>query len=173
MFGESIERPGMDQTQLRQTLSKLGRAKRALALSTNDADTCQHVDYAKERTIMNNRYSSRTPVKCVVTFSADGVVGEGRVLNLSVPGCLIETSANLKIGQYLHLQLRFSEGHAPLRIALAVVRRIGGMLAGLELIRMSNEDQLRLRYIVGYQDSRKVISTTWSEAIVLMGGDSW
>ena len=70
---------------------------------------------------MNNRYSSRTPVKCVVTFSADGVVGEGRVLNLSVPGCLIETSANLKVGQYLHLQLRFSEGPAPLRIALAVV----------------------------------------------------
>ena len=59
---------------------------------------------------MNNRYSSRTPVKCVVMFSADGVVGEGRVLNLSVPGCLIETSANLKVGQYLHLQLRFSEG---------------------------------------------------------------
>ena len=122
---------------------------------------------------MNNRYSSRTPVKCVVMFSADGVVGEGRVLNLSVPGCLIETSANLKVGQYLHLQLRFSEGHAPLRVALAAVRRIEGMLAGLELIRMSNEDQFRLRYIIGYKEPHKVTSATWSEAIVLMGGDSW
>ncbi len=122
---------------------------------------------------MNNRYSSRTPVKCVVTFSADGVVGEGRVVNLSVPGCLIETSATLKVGQYLHLQLRFSESHAPLRIALAVVRRLGGMLVGLELIRMSTEDQCRLRHIVGYKDFRHGISTTWSEAIVLLGGDAW
>lgn len=121
---------------------------------------------------MNNRYSSRTPVKCVLTFAADGVVGEGRVLNLSVPGCLIETSTKLKVGQYLHLQLRFSDGHAPLRIALAVVRRIEGVLVGLELIRMSNEDQFRLRSIVGHKESRKVTSTTWSEAIVLSGCDS-
>ena len=122
---------------------------------------------------MNNRYSLRTPVKCVVMFSADGVVGEGRVVNLSVPGCLIATSNKLKVGQYLHLQLRFSDGHAPLRIALAAVRRIEGVLAGLELIRMSDEDQLRLRHIIGYKEPRKVASTAWSEAIVLSGADSW
>lgn len=123
--------------------------------------------------IMNNRYSSRTPVKCLVTFSADGVVGEGRVLNLSVPGCLIETSSKLKVGQYLHLQLRFSDGHAPLRIALAAVRRIEGPLAGLELIRMSTDDQFRLRYIIGYKDPRALTRTTWTEAVVLSGGDLW
>jgi hypothetical protein len=106
-------------------------------------------------------------------FSADGVVGEGRIVNLSVPGCLIATSTKLKVGQYLHLQLRFSEGHAPLRIALAAVRRIEGMLAGLELIRMSNEDQFRLREIIGYKEPRKVTGATWSEAIVLSGCDSW
>jgi hypothetical protein len=109
----------------------------------------------------------------MVAFSADGVVGEGRVLNLSVPGCLIETSINLKVGQYLHLQLRFLEGHAPLRIALAVVRRIEGVRAGLELIRMSKEDQCRLRSIIGYKERRKLASTIWSEPVVLSGCDSW
>ncbi len=36
MLRESIERPRTYQTQLRQTLSKLGNPKGALALSTND-----------------------------------------------------------------------------------------------------------------------------------------
>jgi hypothetical protein len=122
---------------------------------------------------MNKRYSSRMPVECSVTLVADGFVGEGRVLNLSVPGCLIETSTRLEVGQYLRVHLQFQNDQIPLRIALAAVRRVEGAKVGLELIRMSHEDRLRLRHIVGYHEPRKPSNPSWSEAVVLSGGESW
>jgi hypothetical protein len=128
-------------------------------------------DFRKEA--MKQRYSPRTATECSISFTGDGVVGEGRVLNLSVPGCLIETSTSLKLGQYLRLHLSFSNGYPSLRIALAAVRRIQGMKVGIEMIRMSAEDAYRLRSLVGYHEPQRKHSAVWSDGVVLSGGETW
>jgi PilZ domain len=95
---------------------------------------------------MNARYSMRTPVTGTAAIDdANGVHGQGRVLNLSVPGCLLETSLLLHVGQPVQLTMTFSDGKA-MNVGLAVVRWIKERRAGMEFIRMSVQDQVHLRW---------------------------
>ena len=95
---------------------------------------------------MNPRYSVRTSVAgTVVIDDANGVHAQGRVLNLSVPGCLLETSLHLHVGQPVQLTMTFSDGKA-MNVGLAVVRWIKERRAGMEFIRMSLDDQAHLRW---------------------------
>lgn len=55
-------------------------------------------------------------------------------------------------------------------VALAAIRWVNGNQAGVELIRMTEEDQLRLRSFVGVGTRRPVPSQTWSEKVMCMGG---
>ena len=41
---------------------------------------------------MKTRYSARKATTCKVTLSCGARVGEGQILDLTVPGCLIETA---------------------------------------------------------------------------------
>jgi hypothetical protein len=97
---------------------------------------------------MKVRYGPRVPVNFPVTFSSEGRVGHGLALNVSVPGCLLETRLKLRVGQSLQLLLPFDGNVSPLRIGLAVVRWTEPPRAGLEFIRMSAPDQERLRVYV-------------------------
>jgi hypothetical protein len=90
------------------------------------------------------------------------------VLDLSVPGCLLETGLHLKVGQSLRLKLTVASGK-PLGITLAVVRWVNGRRAGIEFIRMSKEDQARLRRHAGYVEKRRGGGSLWSEPITLTG----
>jgi hypothetical protein len=93
---------------------------------------------------MTARYSSRKTIDCKVSIISQGILGHGRVLDLSVPGCLFETGVHLQAGQSLQLKLVFPTGK-PLTVTLAIVRWINGAKAGVEFIRMSQEDQALLR----------------------------
>jgi hypothetical protein len=94
------------------------------------------------------RYGPRVPVNFPVTFSSDGLIGYGHALNLSIPGCLLETSLKLRTGQALQLLLQVLGEALPLRVGLAVVRWVQAPKAGLEFIKMSPADQERLRTYV-------------------------
>jgi hypothetical protein len=52
-------------------------------------------------------------------------------------------------------------------VTLAIVRWINGAKAGIEFIRMSEEDQARLRWHVGFAE--KLRSLAWSERIMCTG----
>lgn len=41
---------------------------------------------------MQARYSQRIEIECAAMFAGDRAIGEGRVLDLSLPGCLLESS---------------------------------------------------------------------------------
>jgi hypothetical protein len=45
---------------------------------------------------MKARYSSRKAVECTACIAAEELAGKGRALDLSVPGCLLETGLRLK-----------------------------------------------------------------------------
>ncbi len=117
---------------------------------------------------MKKRYTKREPIQSTCILSCDGMIGQGQLVNLSIPGCLLNTNMNLKVGQYVDLRLSFATSRTPLQIKLAAVRWVKGGQAGVEFIRMSEADQARLRLLAGYIEKRTP-QQTWSERVVCMG----
>ena len=117
---------------------------------------------------MTARYSRRRTIQGNACIAAEGLVGNGRVLDLSVPGCLLETGLHLKVGQSLRLRLTYA-GWKPLTVSLAIVRWVNGRQAGIEFIRMPEEDQAALRWQVSFQDPRHTTRAGWSEPVVWTG----
>ncbi len=116
---------------------------------------------------MNPRYSERKATSAKVTLSAGARVGEGQVLDLTVPGCLLQTAMPLERGQDVQLLVYLNELR-PMRINLGIVRWVSGKTAGIEFIRMSGADQERLRAFIGYKPQLKV-SSSWAETPLCVG----
>jgi len=90
---------------------------------------------------MNNRYRKRVQLRAWVLFSNDGVFGEGRVLDLTAPGCQIESSQKVLPGQYLELRILLPGETSLLTVRLAAVRWVREMRFGAEFIRMAKTEQ--------------------------------
>jgi hypothetical protein len=118
---------------------------------------------------METRYSQRISVACSVIFAGDGGVGEGRVLDISLPGCLLESAAALKSGDYVQLRLFLPDLQVPLHVPLAAVRWVEGNRVGLEFIRTSVEEQTRLESFVRGRSRNADKHAAWTEAIVVVG----
>jgi hypothetical protein len=123
---------------------------------------------------MKARYTQRISVACSVIFSGDGGVGEGRMLDVSLPGCLLESAAALKAGDYVQLRLFLPDLQHPLHVPLAAVRWVEGNRIGLEFIRTSQEEQTRLEQFVRRRSGNAGRQAAWTEGIVVVGasGDS-
>ena len=118
---------------------------------------------------MKTRYSQRISVACSVIFAGDGGVGEGRVVDVSLPGCLLESAATLKSGDYVQLRLFLPDLQTPLHVPLAAVRWVDGNRVGLEFIRTSVEEQIRLESFVRGRSRIAGKQAGWTEAIVVVG----
>lgn len=94
------------------------------------------------------RYGPRIAVACDVTLVGEHFHGEGRVLDVSLPGCLLESPHPVQVGDYLELRVFLPDRAYPLRIPLAAVRWVHGTLAGLEFIQSSPDDQARLNEFI-------------------------
>ena len=110
---------------------------------------------------MNPRYSERKLTSAKVTLSAGPRVGEGQVLDLTVPGCLLQTAMPLERGQDVQLLIYRNE-FRPMRINLGVVRWVYWKMAGIEFIRMSADDQEWLRLFIGHKQQMR-LSVKWGE----------
>ncbi len=117
---------------------------------------------------MIQRYSNRKLTTCKATLSCGGRVGEGHLLDLTVPGCLLETALLLERGQPVQLRV-YLDKHRPMRVDLGIVRWAQGGKAGIEFIRMAGDDQLRLRFYVGHVEKRPRPSTSWDEVPLCVG----
>lgn len=117
---------------------------------------------------MKTRYSHRKATTCKVILSCGARVGEGSVMDLTVPGCLLETALLLERGQGVQLRV-YLDPHRPIRIDLGIVRWAQDGKAGIEFIRMAETDQIRLRFYVGYIEQRPRPSTSWGEAPLCVG----
>jgi hypothetical protein len=118
---------------------------------------------------MKARYSQRVSVACSVIFSGEGGVGEGRMLDVSLPGCLLESAAALKCGDYVQLRLFLPDFQSPLHVPLAAVRWVEGNRVGLEFIRTSREEQSRLEQFVRRKSRGAGRHAAWTEGIVVVG----
>ena len=117
---------------------------------------------------MTPRYSARKSTTCKVTLSCGARVGEGQIVDLTVPGCLLETSVVLERGQAVQLRI-YLDKHRPMRVDLGIVRWASNGKAGIEFIRMAGDDQVRLRFYVGHIEKRTRLSSSWSEAPLCVG----
>lgn len=101
--------------------------------------------------IREARYSERLALQCSIIFANGTETGEGRVLDVSVPGCLVESLVPVKVGDYLQLRLLLPDHQPALFVSLAAVRRVQGLRFGLEFIGMKEKDRVRLNRFVALQ----------------------
>jgi hypothetical protein len=124
--------------------------------------------YCTKEGFVRPRYSDRKPTTCKVTLSCGARVGEGQILDLTVPGCRLETAVLLEAGQSVQLRI-YLDKQRPMRIDLGVVRWADRGKAGIEFVRMSQDDTLRLRFFVGHIDKRRRVAEGWSVAPLCVG----
>ena len=122
---------------------------------------------------MTHRYSERVSVDCSVMFAGENVVAEGRILDLSLPGCLLQSSKQMSAGQYIQLRLFLPDNQTPLHVTLAAIRWADGSRLGIEF--MSEGDGKRLADVVnGFTEKiRKLGPLGEAEALsdVVVGED--
>ena len=90
------------------------------------------------------RYNERLTMRCPVVFAGRSYIGEGYVLNLTAPGCLVESPCPANRGDYVQLKMVLPGLKAPFYVELAAVRWKQGEQFGLEFIQMSEADQVSL-----------------------------
>jgi hypothetical protein len=90
---------------------------------------------------MNGRYKERIPIKARALVVINSLLSEGRVLDITAPGCLIESSRVVSMGQYLHLTIFLPRLNSPLVVRLGAVRWVKGKQFGVEFIRMDQSEQ--------------------------------
>ncbi|MDH4186228.1 MAG: PilZ domain-containing protein [Nitrospira sp.] len=99
------------------------------------------------------RYCERVHTRFPVVFANDDYVGEGTVLNVSVPGCAIHSLNPVAPGSYIEMRMLVPDAAAPLKVGLAKVRWSEGPLFGVEFIQMLGEEQIRLGRLVKRQST--------------------
>ena len=90
---------------------------------------------------MRGRYKKRVQYEALANFSNNDLTGQGRVIDLTVPGCQIECTQRVLRGQYLELQISLPGGTSAIAVKLAAVRWTKGNRFGVEFIRMGRSDQ--------------------------------
>ena len=90
------------------------------------------------------------------------------MLDLTVLGCQLQTDFPLEPGQGGQLRVHLDRQH-PMRVELGVVRWAKDGKAGVEFIRMTEADQLRLRFYVGYVERRPRAGSRWGETPMCVG----
>jgi c-di-GMP-binding flagellar brake protein YcgR len=99
------------------------------------------------------REYERVPIQYQATLYPAGAQkpGEGTpgtILNLTVSGCLIETSAVIPQGTSLGLTIHVSDQFQPVQVEGAVVRSIKDKRMGLEFVKIAPEEETRLRVVI-------------------------
>lgn len=104
--------------------------------------------YVRQR--RERRQDERTPVDFWSTLWLAQGGQPGRVRDLSTGGLALETHAELQLGQRLDLDLQAGSGERPIRVQVAVVRRIQSDKVGLRFVGVKDRADERLqRFLAG------------------------
>ena len=94
------------------------------------------------------RSQERMKFHCSVILDIGKQVDEGRILDVSVGGCLVESSVSVKVGDTLQLRIALSEPEPPLRVPCATVRWTKGFQFGVEFMELEETDRVRLTRVL-------------------------
>ena len=87
---------------------------------------------------MKPRYYPRAVAQGSAVFTVGGLTDDGQVLDLTVPGCLIDCPLSPKMGDSLTLCLDLPQVGATFHVALGVVRWVQWSRFGVEFSRWTN-----------------------------------
>lgn len=97
---------------------------------------------------MKPRYKPRIRLRFPVTFTSGPRIGQGQVLDLTLPGCLIESSVAVEAAESLQLELFLPGLRFPVSVTMGVVRWVKGKRFGVEFIKMHESQQRILQHFV-------------------------
>ena len=89
------------------------------------------------------RRFQRAKVVCKVAIIDASDRLEGKTLDVSLKGMLVQTGRPLSVGSSVNVAVELSPGAAPMRASARVVRLVGQECAGLEIQNMNSEDVYR------------------------------
>ena len=96
--------------------------------------------------VSERRTHERVPVRLSLAFSGGRIKGEGTLINISLGGCLIETTAPVKVDDIFHIKLFVNEQETAIEVA-AMVRSIGAKGVGMKFLRSAREDRRLVAYL--------------------------
>jgi len=102
---------------------------------------------------MQPRYRPRIGVSCSVVVTTDTQIGAGHIVDLTSPGCLIESPLAVQKAQPLHLDMFLPGIASPLIVTLAVIRWTEGNRFGAEFIKMHTSQQRILQRFMAEHSS--------------------
>ena len=97
---------------------------------------------------MQPRERERVNANIPVDFTGDAASGKGRIVNLAVSGCEIESETGPALDAHLTLHLHLPRQEEPLIIALGVVRWTKAHHFGVEFVRFEGAAGERLKRLV-------------------------
>jgi hypothetical protein len=100
------------------------------------------------------RRDERVPVDLWTTLWLEAGGQTGRVRDISQTGLALETTADLRPGQHLELDLQPGDGERPIRVEVAVVRTIQSGKVGLQFVGVKDESDARLRKFLAGREGR-------------------
>ena len=115
------------------------------------------------------RYNERLSMRCPVVFAGEAYIGEGHVLNVTAPGCLVESSCPAKRGDYVQLKMVLPGLTVPFYVELAAVRWAHGNQFGIEFIQMSEADQASLNLFLKRYLPKKLTRTSGRRRVTGQG----
>jgi PilZ domain-containing protein len=101
--------------------------------------------------IKKARSGERIAIQCSIVLANGIQVGDGRVLDMSGHGCLVESSVPVKVGDNIQVRLSLPEPEPSMRVPRAAVRWTQGFRFGVEFIGMEEKDRVRLNRFVALQ----------------------
>jgi hypothetical protein len=96
----------------------------------------------------DSREYERMQVSFPLSFSSDGIAGEGLVLNISMGGCNFNATGEVHEGMILKLALKISGDASPVIADAAVVRHVKNHIVGVEFLQWQSSERERLQLFV-------------------------
>jgi len=93
---------------------------------------------------MERRKHPRFKVDLPVRFSKEHWSAQGRVIDISLGGCRVNSKAAVFTGDCLSMEISLPDSQPELTVELAVVRWSIGQQFGVEFVRMWPDEQSRL-----------------------------
>jgi len=83
-----------------------------------------------------------------VSFYGQDISGEGSIINISMGGCSLRTTAKLEDGAILNLSLQISKDVPPVIMDAGMVRNARGGVVGVEFLLWQQSERDRLQQFV-------------------------
>ena len=94
---------------------------------------------------MQHRRTPRVTLRCPILIEGDDYFVDGHLIDISSPGCGIQTSQPPHPGEYIQLRMMPSVGIAPFAVSLSKVRWVDHGRCGVEFLLVQNAEQVRLK----------------------------